>query len=120
MILVVDDEFEFRQCIAELIREEGFEVREVSNGQEALDSLRSQSEQLPGLIILDMMMPVKDGKAFRKEQLSDAKLASIPVMIMTAGTLSAQTVAELNPKVFIKKPIDLEDFLQSVKELCPL
>lgn len=83
--MVVDDDPAVRKILGEILREEGYEVIELTNGQAALDRLRSGAR--PDLILLDLMMPVLDGWQFRNQQLLDPALAEIPVVAMSAGSL---------------------------------
>ena len=117
LILLVDDESDLRESIAELLQFEGYHVAEVSNGQEALDFLRA-FEPPPCLVLLDIMMPVMGGKEFRKAQLSDPKIARIPIAVMTAGRLTSEVIQELAPQEIIKKPIKLEAFIETVHRYC--
>jgi len=116
-VLLVDDESDLRESIAELLQFEGYQVAEVSNGQEALDFLRKFAPP-PCLVLLDMMMPVMGGKEFRRAQLSDPKIAKIPIAVMTAGRLTSEVIQELAPQELIKKPINLEAFLETIQRYC--
>ena len=82
-ILIVEDAIDIRQLLQQLFELEGYTVDVASNGMEALTLLQSQSE-LPRVILLDLMMPVMDGFQFRELQVKDPRLASIPVLLMTA------------------------------------
>ena len=82
-ILVVEDESGQREALAEVLSRLGYEVQCAANGSEALDLMR-HSESLPGLILLDLMMPVMDGWEFRAEQRRDRTLAEVPVVMLSA------------------------------------
>src|SRR5688572_30931716 len=82
-ILVVDDDEDCRESLAEIIRGKGLQVVSVKNGLEALEQLRWGLR--PNLILLDLRMDVMTGWDFRKEQKEDPELADIPVVAMTAG-----------------------------------
>lgn len=84
LILVVDDDDDFRLTCIEALMTAGYRANGAANGIEALALLRSGGE-LPGMIVLDLMMPEMDGYDFRDAQLHDARLAPIPVLVMTAG-----------------------------------
>ena len=92
---------------------------QAENGRVALDLLRAAAE-LPDGILLDLMMPVMDGFEFRVNQLDDARLAGIPVAVMTAGGQVEEKKRELTAKAALKKPADIEDILAVVKSLCSL
>jgi CheY-like chemotaxis protein len=116
-VLIVDNELELRSSIAEFLRDEGFSVREASHGQEALDMLRSQVQK-PCLILLDYMMPILDGAGFRKIQLEDPSISSIPVVLMSAGRFSDDIVELLSLQAIVNKPIDLDVLIAIVGKHC--
>lgn len=107
-ILVVDDDHDIREALAEVLELEGYRVATASNGSEALDLLRAR----PGvrLILLDLMMPTKTGWEFRAEQKQDAALASIPVVVISASG-QAQSIDAAG---FINKPVDVDRLLRAV------
>lgn len=81
-ILVVDDDLDIRIALSELLEDEGYTVGTAANGFEALTYLREHP--LTFLVLLDLMMPMMDGFQFRAEQKNNPKIASIPVIVMTA------------------------------------
>src|SRR3954447_6162417 len=90
-VLVVDDDFDLCTSMSELLRTDGYEVDTVADGQAALEHLRRTA--VPDLIVLDLMMPVKDGWQFRVEQRLDPALAAIPVLAISAdGTSKAASI----------------------------
>ncbi len=113
-VLIIEDDKYILDSLSELLVEEGFLVSTCSNGQEALDYLR-QTSNLPSLILLDIMMPVKDGIAFRREQESDPRLANIPVIAMSADGQIEITKIRIGLKQHLKKPLDIETVLKTVK-----
>ncbi len=97
--------------MAELLGLEGFQVSCASNGREGLELLES-SPELPGLILLDLMMPEMDGYEFREAQLRDPRLAGIPVLIMTAGSDIELKAQSLGVHGYLQKPFaDIETIL---------
>ena len=114
-ILVVEDDPDIRENLEELLRGEGYAVHLAGNGQEALDWLRSTAA-LPNLVLLDVMMPVKDGLAFRNEQERDPRLATVPVVMMTADARIEEKRILLRVNAAIRKPIDIELMLRLVEE----
>ena len=111
-IFVVEDDLHIRESLTEVLEIEGFNVFSAVNGQEALDILRSGEKA--DLILLDLMMPIKDGFQFKAEQEVDPLISHIPVIIMSAnGNMSAKK--ELGVvKEFLKKPIDLDALLSTI------
>ncbi|HET6281370.1 MAG TPA: response regulator [Polyangia bacterium] len=81
-VFVVDDDRDIREDLGDLLREEGFGVEAAWNGAEALNRLKAGFR--PDVIILDIMMPVMDGKTFRGELQKLPELAGIPVIGLTA------------------------------------
>ena len=82
-VLVVEDDLDIRQALMEILDEHGFAALGARDGAEALDLL-SRATELPCLILLDLMMPVMDGASFREAQRKDPRLASIPVVVLSA------------------------------------
>ena len=114
-ILILEDAEDICSTMKELLETEGFEVICVSNGLEAIQYLESTSTR-PGLILLDLMMPVMDGYAFRTEQRKRPELSSIPVVVMTAATDPQAKVKDLEPEGLLKKPFkDIATILQSIE-----
>jgi CheY-like chemotaxis protein len=105
-ILVVDDHQCLQLLLTTFLEDAGYEAVTADNGVEALEYLR-QSIELPGLILLDIAMPKMTGWEFVRQQQGDVRLASIPVVLMTA--LGHIDNPEATPSVVttIEKPIDL-------------
>ena len=83
-VLIVDDDVDIREILAETLAETGFEVRTACNGLEALAAVRCMKVR-PAVILLDLMMPIMDGYGFLEQRERDPALASIPIAIVTAG-----------------------------------
>ena len=81
-ILLVDDDLPSREALSELLQLAGHRVVSAENGKVALERLRKNDGYC--VILLDVMMPVMDGFEFRHRQLQDERLASIPVIVVTA------------------------------------
>src|SRR6478752_5333783 len=104
-IMIVEDDDDIRQSVAEVMEDEGFTVIQAAHGADALLKLRSGFR--PCLIILDLMMPVMDGWAFRLEQQADQALRSIPVVIISAASEVRKHAASLAVTHYLVKPIEL-------------
>ncbi len=115
-ILVVEDDQDIRNALVEILESEKFEAVTAGNGEEALQYLR-KSESLPKLVLLDIMMPVKDGTEFLREQKEDPRIADIPVVVMSADGRGPQRLAEFSPKDYLKKPLDLDNLLTTIHRL---
>jgi CheY-like chemotaxis protein len=112
-VLLVEDDEAVRRSIAELLSDDGLDVVEASNGREALDLLAHMGE-LPRVILLDLMMPVMDGWTFRSRQLADARLAAIPVVILSATAGLPPEARELHINEFLRKPFDGAALLDAI------
>lgn len=115
-VLIAEDDEPIRSALAELFTDEGYQVSTAANGQEALDILRA-STLLPNVILLDLMMPIKDGVAFRAEQELDPRLAKIPVVLMSADEELEIKKIKVGLRHHIRKPLDVESVLMMVKLL---
>lgn len=116
-ILIVEDDLDIRDSLVELLEDSGYAVETASNGQEGLDVL--QSSVTPDLILLDLMMPIKDGFAFRSEQLGMPQFAQIPVIIMSADGQVKEKTAQTQCAAYIRKPLEIDYFLQTVSSNLP-
>ena len=114
-ILIVEDDADIREDLAALLRCEGYEVSTARNGLEALEYLRS--ERLPGLILLDLMMPVMDGWEFRRRMLKDERLAGVPIVLLS-GADAHEHVNTLDASEVVTKPIQLERLYAAVHRYC--
>jgi CheY-like chemotaxis protein len=112
-ILVVDDDFDVREALCDVLREEGFPVAAVADGVEALEYLRAQPA--PTLILLDLMMPRMDGAQFRAEQQRDPDLATIPVVLLSADTRIVEMTETLSAHGYLRKPVDLHRLIETVR-----
>ncbi len=114
-VLIVEDQADVRSMIATLLTFQGYEVKTASDGQEALRSARRNK---PALIVLDLMMPVMDGEAFRREQLADPELADIPVICVSARPDLAEVSIRLNPAATLQKPLVFHELADTVRRIC--
>lgn len=117
LILIVEDDFYIREDLADILRNEGYEILTASNGQEACDRLRSQ-RALPDVILLDLMMPIMDGWQFRAEQLKDASLAEIPVIVLSGAADIRKEAAALGAAGYASKPFKLDALVGTIRRTC--
>lgn len=115
-ILVIDDDEDLRESLIAYLEDHGYTTTGAVNGKHALDILSSPSEQ-PALIVLDLMMPIMDGRMFREAQLTSPKLWAIPVILISAYDNSAEIAQELNIEAHLTKPIDPDSFLRLIEDL---
>ena len=109
-VLIVDDELDIRETIAELLRLEGHEPFEAADGEQALVRCR---QLRPDLVLLDLMMPGMNGWDFRKAQLRDPAIAAIPVVVVSAVARNRDIPAD----GFLQKPFGLDDLLALVRRV---
>jgi CheY-like chemotaxis protein len=115
-ILVVEDDPDIRESVAEILEGEGHVVTAAADGREALGLLQSASPP-PDLILLDLMMPVMSGYQFREEQLALPAFAAIPVLIVTADVNARSKIESLKPAGFVQKPLRIQPLLALVDQL---
>ncbi len=116
-IFLVEDSKEIRQLIQILFESEGYRVECAEDGRQALDKLRGM-EPLPGMILLDLMMPVMDGFQFRQEQAGDPRLSHVPVLVLTADSSASEKVERMNVQGSLKKPVDVDTLLAAAEKWC--
>ncbi|MGO9452738.1 MAG: response regulator [Candidatus Binataceae bacterium] len=110
MILLVDDNRESCEALAEFLSLRGHEVQCAANGNEALQSL-ADSQTRPELIFLDLVMPVLDGWGFLAERAKDPLLADVPVVIVSGCSDVAQKAKEAGAVAVVRKPADPQTLL---------
>jgi CheY-like chemotaxis protein len=115
-VLVVDDDLEIRETIKDVLEEEGYRVDLAANGAEALAHLRTLNHAVdgyPSLVLLDLMMPEMNGWQFCEEQKKDDRIATIPVLVISAASVNEKK-GSIAGHPFLKKPIELSKLLEAV------
>jgi CheY-like chemotaxis protein len=107
-VLVVDDEIDIRQAVAEVLADEGYRVYDAKDGAEALTKCRTFH---PSVVLLDLMMPGMNGWEFLAAQRHDPDVAQIPVVVLSALGRTSSVEAQ----AFIQKPFELDELLAVVK-----
>jgi two-component system response regulator MprA len=116
-ILVVDDDPGIRGFLTGALEDEGYEIRNASNGREALDVLNRLEEWAPDLILLDLYMPEVDGWSFRAAQLAlTGPAVRIPVIVLSASRNLGGRSAELHADAFMEKPFELDALFERIVE----
>lgn len=115
-LLIVEDEIDLRETLAEILRLHGFDPLTAESGAEALEILRQG--QAPRMILLDLMMPDMSGWEFRDAQLRDPALASIPVVLVSGVSDLAEAAATTRATAFLSKPVDIEVLVRLVTGYC--
>ena len=111
MVLVVDDDEGVRAVMASALEDDGWEVATATNGRSALETLRSQR---PGVIILDLRMPVMDGLTFA-DHYREFPEPRAPFILISA-TVSEAAIRATGAVTGLRKPIDLNVLLDTVRE----
>lgn len=115
LILIVDDEPNILEMVAEILCDEGYHVDKATDGHEALARL---STKQPQLILLDLMMPRMDGYTFHRK-LEQKPGPKPPVIIVSADRNVAQKAAALGAAGYLTKPFELNDLLHTVQRYVP-
>jgi len=113
-VFIVEDDPDTREMLGKFLELEGFHVETAANGKQALDRLSNGLKA--SVIVLDLMMPIMDGWQFRREQVRNAALASIPVIVVSAA--GKERLANIEANSYLTKPIDLEELLREVSMFC--
>ncbi len=108
-LLVVDDELSILEALQDILSLEGYEVVTAYNGAEGL---RRIEEQRPDLVLLDLMMPVMDGREMLRRVREDPALKDLPVVVMSAGRIAE--AERRAASATLAKPFDLDHLLQTL------
>jgi two-component system alkaline phosphatase synthesis response regulator PhoP len=120
-ILVVDDEPDFASIVQGNLEKEGFEVEVAYNGVEGLEKVHANP---PDAIVLDVMMPEKDGYEMCADLKRDEKYCDIPIVLLTAVASHVTSTRyshadgmSTEADDYIAKPASAEEITRSVKDL---
>ena len=111
-VLVVEDDPALGRVIELVLRDAGYMVVSANDGQEALDKI---DQQRPGVVLLDMKMPVMDGWEFASE-LRARHGRAVPVIMVTAAWDSQQRAQEIGADDYLDKPFDINDLVRVVEQ----
>ncbi|HWE26898.1 MAG TPA: response regulator [Polyangia bacterium] len=112
-VLVVDDDEDTLDSVRDVLIGAGFEVDTAATGRDALGKLLD--EQQPAVIVLDIRMPVMDGRQFLTIVRAYHRLASIPVIVLSAVDLAPQLTESV--EVVMRKPFRTGDLVANVQAL---
>jgi two-component system alkaline phosphatase synthesis response regulator PhoP len=120
-ILIVDDEPDLVEAVSIILESKGYAVAKAYGGVEGLQKVRTEN---PDLIVLDVMMPDKDGYAVCRELKADAKYRSIPILLLTAVVSNIPTSRytqemgmETEADDFVDKPVEPQELIKRVERL---
>lgn len=121
VILMADDDGDDQMLVKDAIKECGWEgdVVFVENGEELLKYLAKEGVPRPGLILLDLNMPRKDGREALKDIKANADLRRIPVVVLTTSKADTDvgTVYDLGANSFINKPVQFDALVNVMRRL---
>lgn len=112
-VLLIDDDQDIRETIQQILEDEGYSIATAVDGEDALQWL--QTAPLPRLVLLDLVMPVMDGRQFLLWFAQQPRLAQVPVVIISSGRDARQEAAALGTAGYLSKPIELHLLLENVK-----
>jgi CheY-like chemotaxis protein len=110
-VLLVEDDLDVRDVLQDLLEDRGYDVIPASNGKQALDYLGTDGSQRPDAVILDLMMPLVTGWQVLEAMRRDAKLAGIPVVVLTAVTRDKPA----GVAAVVKKPFRIDDLFAKLE-----
>jgi CheY-like chemotaxis protein len=112
-ILVVEDDDDTRELMAELLRTEGYAVDVASNGSVALEHLRKG--EVPALVVADMHMPIMNGRELLQRLRDEPSLAGVPVVILSGDATRDRDVLAGGASELVSKPVSVEMLLATVR-----
>jgi CheY-like chemotaxis protein len=112
-VLIVEDNEDSRELIADLLTSQGYEVWLAENGKHALDVLHERGA--PSLVLLDLTMPVMDGWQLHAAMKADERFAKVPVVIVSA--VDNPTVPR-GAQGMLPKPIEIDLLYAFVRHYC--
>lgn len=115
-LLLVDDEPGLREAVKDFLQESGFRVQVASNAREGWDWMQ---QNIPDLVISDIMMPQVDGYQFLKQLRDDPRFQSLPVVFLTAKGMTGDRIQGYQAGVdaYLPKPFDPDELVAIVENL---
>jgi len=111
-VLVVEDERDVAELVADVLELEGFEAR-VASGNVALDeALRFR----PDVILLDLMMPDVDGFEVARRFRANPVTAPLPIIVMTAMHDAPRRAQQVGTNYFLAKPFDINELVRTIRQ----
>ncbi len=112
-VLIVDDDLDIQQVVADVLEDEGYTVRTAAHGAAALEQV---AQQLPAVILLDMRMPVMDGWSFARAYRSRPG-PHAPIVTMTAATDAKRWANEIGAAGVLAKPFEFDDLITVIERV---
>src|SRR6478672_2939314 len=120
-VLIVEDDPDTREMLAALLATKGFHAVGAEDGLEGLHLLRTvrhRAPDVPCLVLLDLKMPRLGGHEFRRAQLGDPTVASVPVAVMSGAIDLEQRAQALGAVATLAKPINFDQLFDIVDRYC--
>lgn len=114
-ILVVDDEQAILEALQDILESEGWSVTTALHGQDALHKLEA-ANATPDVVLMDLMMPVMDGRVLMHRLAESPRFARVPRVVMSAGRIRDEDTRLATR--FLAKPFDLDALLAVLDEVC--
>jgi DNA-binding response OmpR family regulator len=118
LVLIVEDDNDLGSSIVDYLKEEGLDAKLARDGDQAMRMVDSLS---PSVVVLDLMMPRRDGFSVLRELRADGRIAQLPVIVVTAifGLSERLYATELGAADYITKPFKLDELLGRIVGLLP-
>lgn len=116
-ILIIEDEENFQKTLSETLRKDGFEVFSALDGEQGIKMVK---KELPNLVLLDLILPKKDGFEVLREMKADAILGKIPVIVLTnlEGGQDIERVLSLGARTYlVKANYSLQEVVGKIEEI---
>jgi CheY-like chemotaxis protein len=108
----VDDDQDFREALSEVLTDAGYPVQRAENGEIALQRV---AEEAPGIVLLDLKMPVLDGWGVMERMRSDSRSSAIPILILSAYGFEWEAEL-LGAQGYIPKSVGMDEILERVRK----
>ncbi len=117
-VLIVDDDPKSLKMVSDLLRRFSYEVIGARDGEQGL---RLAHSEMPGLILMDIMLPKIDGLEAARILKSDPSTKNIPIVALTAYAMKGdmERTLEAGCDGYIAKPIDIKNLLKTVRQFLP-
>jgi DNA-binding response OmpR family regulator len=118
LVLIVEDDSALGTAMVEFLKDEGLDAKVARDGDQAMRLVDSLA---PSVVVLDLMMPRRDGFSVLRELRSDGRIATLPVIVVTAifGLSEREYATQLGAAGYITKPFEMSDLLARIRALLP-
>ncbi len=116
LVLVVEDDPALGDVMLTALKDDGLDAKLATDGDEAM---RDVDDLSPSVMVLDLMMPKRDGFSVLRELRADGRISRIPVIVVTAifGMSERLYATELGAADYVTKPFELDDLISRVRAL---